>query len=106
MNVTGPISVSVSAVISSGYEPSLSRWVVVIKTITNKPYKLSSPSISTLTGEINSDSRYGNYITVTDVSACNSNAADCEQYVTLRFTGCEAISGAVSLTVVPVLTFL
>lgn len=106
VNVTGPVAVSVSAVVSSSYDANANQWRVVLKTVTNRPYKLTSPSVASVTGEIYTDSRYQNSagsISITDVSACNNNNNACSQTVTLYFRQCTALVGGVVIDAIPVL---
>lgn len=105
VNVTGPVAVSVNAIITSGYDVVSDSWSVVVKTTTNRPYKLSAPTVASVTGEIFADNRYTNTagsIAITPVVGCTDNNNPCTQVINLKFSGCQAISGGVVIQTTPV----
>ena len=104
INVTGPVAVTVDAIISNSYNPGTDTWTLLVKTLTNRPYKLSNPSAIT-SGEINTDNRFIK-ATIADDTACNSNSNSCGQTITLTFRNCYALSGGVVVSATPVRIFL
>ena len=102
VNVTGPVVVSVNAIASSSYDPGTDTWIVLIKTLTNRPYKLTNPAVASTSGEINTDGRFANKVTITDNTACNSNSDSCTQTISLSFGSCNALSGGVVIQTTPV----
>ena len=103
VNVTGPVAVSVNAITSSFYDVPTDTWTIIIKTLTKRPYKLTAPTVSSVSGEISVHNRYkANSASIAATSACNSNDLPCAQTITLNFVGCAALSGGVTVTTVPV----
>ena len=100
VNITGPVAVSVDAIVSSSYNPASGFWVVSVKTLTNRPYKLSALVAST-SGAIQTNNRLSSYA-ISDNTACNSNGLSCTQTITLSFNGCGALSGGVVIQATPV----
>ena len=69
INVTGPVAVSVNAISSSRYDPGTDTWIIEIKTLTNRPYKLTAPRVASTSGEIYDNNRFANKATIVDNTA-------------------------------------
>ena len=100
--MTGPVAVTATAIVSSSFAPATNSWTVQLKTLTKRPYKLTSPTISSISGEIYTDNRYIDITTVTGISDCINNDNSCVQTTTLHFRGCEALQGAIIVNTIPV----
>ena len=92
---------SVSAIVSVSYSPATDMWVLVLKTLTGKPYKLDSPQIQSTTGEILTDNRVANSSIA--ISGTCTDTADCSQTITLKFAQCQGLSGTVFISALPVI---
>lgn len=100
VDVEVPGAVSVSAIVSVSYSPATDMWVVVMKTLTGKPYKLVNASIQSTTGEILVDNRVANS-SIAIAGTC-TDAAACSQVITLKFSQCQGLSGSVFISAIPV----
>ena len=80
----------------------MDMWVLVLKTLTGKPYKLANPQIQSTTGEILADNRVANSSIA--ISGTCTDTATCSQTITLRFAQCQGLSGSVFINALPVIT--
>jgi hypothetical protein len=101
VNVTGPHTVFISAIVLVNYTDSLSSWKVQIQTYTAAPYKLSAPFI-TANGEIFADGRLSGSTNIQDLSACDSNLEGCSQLITFYLSNCAALDGNIFANVTPI----
>jgi hypothetical protein len=103
--VTGAPGI-LSALTGVSFDPSSTpeKWTVTFQTSVQAPFKLSNPTLFSVTNQLLSDERYinGSHLLV-DLSQCNNNSLDCTQQVSVNFgqglagDACDALAGNITL---------